>query len=87
MLSDPGVHSVWLFVVSSLLLNLTPGTDTAYVVSRAVADGWSAGVVSAIGISCGSAVHCFLAAFGLSGVLVSEPRVFLTGPLCLDKLC
>jgi threonine/homoserine/homoserine lactone efflux protein len=29
-----GTHDLWLFVVSGLLLNITPGPDTLYIVGR-----------------------------------------------------
>jgi hypothetical protein len=31
-----GTHDLWLFVLSSLLLNITPGPDTLYIVGRGV---------------------------------------------------
>jgi threonine/homoserine/homoserine lactone efflux protein len=27
-----GIHELWLFVISGLLLNIAPGPDTAYIV-------------------------------------------------------
>lgn len=73
MIESIGIHSLGVFIVSSLLLNLTPGVDTVYVVTRAVAGGRTAGIVSAVGISSGSLVHCTLVAFGLSSVLLMAP--------------
>ena len=32
-----GIHELWLFILSGLLLNVTPGPDTAYIVGRSVA--------------------------------------------------
>jgi threonine/homoserine/homoserine lactone efflux protein len=29
-----GTHDLWLFVLSGLLLNITPGPDTLYIVGR-----------------------------------------------------
>ena len=62
-----GIHEFWLFVVSGLLLNVTPGPDTAYIVGRSVQLGWRGGAAAAFGISCGCLVHVFGAAIGLSG--------------------
>lgn len=64
-----------VFVASALLLNLTPGVDTVFVVSRAVAAGRAAGLASALGISAGTAIHCLLVAFGLTGALWLVPGV------------
>ena len=33
-----GIQDFWLFIVSGLLLNVTPGPDTAYIVGRSVHD-------------------------------------------------
>ena len=30
----PGVHDLWLFILTGLLLNATPGPDIAYIVGR-----------------------------------------------------
>jgi hypothetical protein len=35
-----GIHEFWLFIISGLLLNVTPGPDTAYIVGRSVQLGW-----------------------------------------------
>src|SRR4029078_7081636 len=61
-----GTNELWLFVVSGLLLNVTPGPDTAYIVGRSVQLGWRGGGAGAIGISCGCLVHVFGAAIGPS---------------------
>ena len=42
-----GIHDLWLFVLSGLLLNMTPGVDTLYIVARGAAQGWRAGAVAA----------------------------------------
>ena len=31
-----GIHGLWLFILSGILLNITPGPDTAYIVGRSV---------------------------------------------------
>jgi len=38
-----GTQHLLLFVVSGLLLNLTPGQDTLYIVGRSIAQGRRAG--------------------------------------------
>jgi hypothetical protein len=37
-----GIHELWLFIVSGLLLNVTPGPDTAYIIGRYNWDGAAA---------------------------------------------
>ncbi|WP_295854340.1 LysE family translocator [Tardiphaga sp.] len=71
-----GIHSLWLFVLSGLLLNITPGPDTAYIVGRSVQVGWRGGVAAAMGISAGCLVHVFAAAIGLSAVLAASSVAF-----------
>ena len=71
-----GIHDLWLFVVACLLLNVTPGPDTAYIVGRSVQLGWRAGVAAALGISAGCLVHVFAAAVGLSALLAASAVVF-----------
>jgi threonine/homoserine/homoserine lactone efflux protein len=72
-----GTQHFWLFVVSGLLLNLTPGQDTLYIVTRSVAQGRAAGLWSVLGISSGSIVHTLGAAFGLSAILATSARAFV----------
>jgi len=71
-----GIINFEVFLVAALLLNLTPGTDTMYIVSRSIAQGRAAGIYSALGITGGIMVHTFLAAFGLSLILVQSSLIF-----------
>jgi len=71
-----GIHGLWLFIVSGLLLNVTPGPDTAYIVGRSVQLGWRGGAAAALGISCGCLVHVFGAAIGLSALLMASSAAF-----------
>ena len=72
-----GTQHLWLFVVSGLLLNITPGQDTVYIVTRSVAQGRAAGLWSVLGISSGSVVHTLAAAFGLSAILATSAEAFI----------
>ena len=71
-----GIHDLWLFILSGLLLNVTPGPDTAYIIGRSIQLGWRGGAAAAIGISCGCLVHVFGAAIGLSAVLMASAAAF-----------
>lgn len=71
-----GTHSLPLFVISCILLNLSPGQDTMYIIGRSLAQGRKAGVLSVIGVMTGVLVHTLLAAFGLSAVLASSAMAF-----------
>jgi len=72
-----GTQNLALFVVSGILLNLTPGQDTFYIIGRSLAQGRRAGVLSVMGIVTGCVVHTFAAAFGLSAILASSASAFL----------
>ncbi len=72
-----GIHELWLFVLSGLLLNVTPGPDTAYIIGRTIQLGWRGGAAAAIGISCGCLVHVLGAAIGLSALLMASSTAFL----------
>ena len=71
-----GTQHLWLFVVSGLLLNVTPGQDTLYIVGRTLAQGRRAGLFSVFGISSGSVIHTLAAAFGLSAILATSATAF-----------
>jgi threonine/homoserine/homoserine lactone efflux protein len=71
-----GIINYGTFVLSSVLLNLTPGTDTIYVLSRSLAGGKRQGVASALGITTGILIHTLLVALGLSALLAGSPVAF-----------
>ena len=73
-----GIDHYITFLIAGILLNLTPGADTLYIVSRSVAQGRKAGVASAFGIMTGSIVHTTFAAFGLSAVLAASALAYQT---------
>jgi threonine/homoserine/homoserine lactone efflux protein len=72
-----GTQHLALFVASGILLNLTPGQDTFYIIGRSVAQGRRAGILSVLGIVSGSIIHTCAAAFGLSAILATSARAFL----------
>jgi threonine/homoserine/homoserine lactone efflux protein len=59
-----GIHDFPLFLASGILLNLTPGPDTAYILGRSIAQGRAAGIASAFGITIGSLFHTCAASLG-----------------------
>jgi len=72
-----GTHDSALFVLSGLLLNVTPGPDTLYIVGRSTTQGWRAGAVAALGIGAGIFVHIVAAAAGLSALLAASASAFM----------
>ena len=71
-----GIHDFGLFLATGVLLNLTPGPDTVYILGRSIAHGRRAGVASALGISVGSIFHTGAAALGLSAFLTTSAWAF-----------
>ncbi len=71
-----GIHDYSLFVMTAILLNLTPGPDTMYILGRSMAQGRRSGIASALGISTGCLVHTLAAAFGISAVLMTSSQAF-----------
>ena len=70
------ITDLWLFIAAGLLLNLTPGADIAYTVSRAASQGARAGVVAACGIGAGCLFHVALATLGISAAIAASPLAF-----------
>ena len=71
-----GVTDFGLFCAAVLLLNATPGPDTAFIVGRSIAQGRQAGLVSALGISVGCCVHALVSALGLGAMLAASAVAF-----------
>lgn len=71
-----GTHDIALFLISSLLLNITPGPDSLLVINRSATQGWRAGLAAAFGIGSGIFVHIFAAALGLSAALAASATAF-----------
>jgi threonine/homoserine/homoserine lactone efflux protein len=72
-----GIHHYWLFLATAVLLIITPGQDTFFILGRSLSGGRSAGVAAALGISAGSVLHTFAAALGLSALLATSPYAFM----------
>ncbi|WP_094606777.1 Homoserine/homoserine lactone efflux protein [Sporomusa silvacetica DSM 10669] len=66
-----------MFLAASIILNITPGSDTIYVLSRSIAQGRMTGFYSVLGTSAGCVIHTVLAALGLSVILAQSALVFM----------
>ncbi len=71
-----GTQHLWLFIASGLLLNITPGPDSLFIMARSATQGWRAGFVACWGIGSGVFVHVFAAALGLSALLATSATAF-----------
>lgn len=70
------IHNFWVFALTGLILNLTPGNDMLYVASRSTGQGMKAGIVSAFGILAGCFVHILAAVAGLSAIIAQSAVTF-----------
>ena len=71
-----GIINFETFIIAGILLNLTPGNDTIFILSRSMAQGKQAGIMSVLGIATGSVIHTTLAAFGLSIIIAKSIIAF-----------
>ena len=71
-----GIINYGAFIVAAILLNLTPGVDTLYILGKALTGGARVGIASALGISSGLIVHTLLVTFGLTIIIVNSAWLF-----------
>lgn len=72
-----GIHHYWLFIATAVILVITPGQDTFFILGRSLSGGRAAGIAAALGITAGSVIHTFAAALGLSALLATSPYAFM----------
>lgn len=72
----PDGHSLLLFILAGLALNVTPGPDMLYVAARSTTEGRRAGIVSALGIGAGTLVHIAALTLGLAALLDAVPLAY-----------
>ncbi len=71
-----GIIHFETFLLAGILLNITPGNDTIFILSKSIGQGKKAGIVSALGIGTGSFIHTVLAALGLSLIIAKSILLF-----------
>jgi threonine/homoserine/homoserine lactone efflux protein len=72
----PSSHSIILFMISALALNLSPGPSILYILSRSIGQGREAGLVSVLGLATATLVHALAMALGLSTLFLYSPLAF-----------
>jgi threonine/homoserine/homoserine lactone efflux protein len=68
---DPS--TVIAFGVACVVISVVPGPDMMFIIANGIARGRVAGVVAAVGMSTGIAVHTILAALGLGALVAAAP--------------
>jgi threonine/homoserine/homoserine lactone efflux protein len=71
-----GIIHFETFLLAGILLNLTPGNDTIFILSKSIGQGKKAGIISALGIGTGSVIHTILAAVGFSVIIAKSILLF-----------
>jgi threonine/homoserine/homoserine lactone efflux protein len=69
----PSAETLLVFAALSLGLAVTPGPNMLYLVSRALAQGTRAGMVSLLGVQSGSLVIMLCAAAGITAAIFAVP--------------
>jgi threonine/homoserine/homoserine lactone efflux protein len=72
-----GIHHYWLFIATAIVLIITPGQDTFFILGRSLSGGRGDGIAAAMGVSAGTVIHTLLAALGLSALLATSPYAFM----------
>jgi threonine/homoserine/homoserine lactone efflux protein len=76
-MADPALlQQLPLFMAAVLVLNASPGVDLLLTVSRTAQSGVRAGLMAALGINAGCALHALAAAFGLAALLAWSATAF-----------
>ena len=71
-----GIINFEAFLIAGLVMNLTPGADTMYILGRSIAQGKKAVILSVLGISTGAIFHILFATLGLSIILAKSATAF-----------
>ncbi|RAS22388.1 LysE family translocator [Paraburkholderia bryophila] len=68
-----GTASIYGFLAVGGMLAVTPGPNMVYVMSRSIAQGRTAGLISLAGVMLGYLFYMFSAAFGITALFLSVP--------------
>jgi len=71
-----GIENYMGFIAAGIVLNLTPGADTMYILTRSISQGRKAGIYSVLGITTGGLIHTVFASLGLSIILAQSATAF-----------
>lgn len=69
--------SYWLlFLTAALLLNISPGPDMLFLISRTVSHGRKVGLASVLGLGSGALIHTIFVSLGISVIISASILVF-----------
>jgi threonine/homoserine/homoserine lactone efflux protein len=70
------IHNYFLFVCASIVLCAVPGPDMILLLTRSIAQGNRAGLMTALGINAGAYFHLTAAAVGISAIIAASAFAF-----------
>jgi len=73
----PELSTILLFAAVTAALFVVPGPSVVYIVTRSVAQGRAAGLVSVLGMHVGTTPYVLAATLGLSALLTTSSSAFL----------
>lgn len=72
----PEISSLLAFGLVALGMVLTPGPNMAYLISRSICQGKTAGLISLAGVAMGFVFYMLCAAFGITALVMAVPYAY-----------
>ena len=69
------LNTILLFLISSVILTLSPGPDILFVISTTISQGLRCGIKVSLGLCFGLIAHTFLVVFGLATLIQAFPFI------------
>jgi len=70
-------QSYWvIFITAAILLNIAPGPDMIYLITKTMAKGKKIGFASILGLGTGALIHTLFVALGISAIISTSVVVF-----------
>ncbi len=68
--------NIYLFIITSFLLCLSPGPDNIYILSQSITKGKKAAIVTTLGLCTGIIIHTMAVTFGIAMIFKTSEIVF-----------
>jgi len=69
-------HTLILFVIAALSINLIPGPDVIYIVTNTMKGKMKSGIKASLGLGVGYLIHTLAAVLGLSALILNSAFLF-----------
>ncbi|MCJ8297841.1 MAG: LysE family translocator [Pseudomonadales bacterium] len=71
-------YGFWVvFIGTAIALNVAPGPDVLYILTKTISGGKRIGIASSLGVCTGALFHVVIAAVGLSAILLTSTLAFI----------